>query len=725
MTDKEMFGEARWVSPGSGTDTPCLRKVFESKGGETGRITICGLGFFELYINGHRVNEEVFVPVNSDYHPMPHAHCVQAFGEELRHRIYCMTFDISEWLREGDNCIGVMLGPGYYASEPRYGDVKACWAIELIDKDSGVRRSDSDETVKWAQGPVLTSDFYRGETQDDNYRMEGWMEPEYEDAAWHAVEVVPAPDSEYYLQDCPADRVIRHCEPILIQETDTHRLYDVGENISGYPIIRCDSRTPQAILLRVGEERAPEGGLEEARVHWQQSRFQTDGTPRRYHTRFTWNAFRYVEVTKNAVVEDCAVVHSAVAVTSTFSSGQETLNWLYEAYLRTQLCNMHGGIPSDCPHLERHGYTGDGQLTCEAAMLLLDGQAFYRKWIRDISDCQDRHSGHVQYTAPYFHAGGGPGGWGCAIVEVPYVYYRQYGDTQVLEELYPQMLRYFDYLDAHSEEDLVVSDQPGLWCLGDWCTPEPIQIPEPLVNTYYYVKSLHRVMEIATILDRPDDIVDLALRAQQKSIALVKQYYDPETGDFAGNVQGANAFMVDLGLGDERTLHNMVSRYESSGMYDTGIFGTDVVTRVLFERGYGQLAYDLLTSEGQYSFANWKRQGATTLWEYWTGERSHSHPMFGAVSRYLFQYLLGIRQRPESAGYQSIEIAPYPIPELSHIKGSIMTPRGEIRVEIRRKDGKARFQIHVEPNVQAEFSYGTNRQRLEAGDHTICVNEIG
>ena len=99
MTDKEMFGEARWVSPGSGTDTPCLRKVFESKGGETGRITICGLGFFELYINGHRVNEEVFVPVNSDYHPMPHAHCVQAFGEELRHRIYCMTFDISEWLR--------------------------------------------------------------------------------------------------------------------------------------------------------------------------------------------------------------------------------------------------------------------------------------------------------------------------------------------------------------------------------------------------------------------------------------------------------------------------------------------------------------------------------------------------------------------------------------------------------------------------------------------------
>ena len=74
----------------------------------------------------------------------------------------------------------------------------------------------------------------------------------------------------------------------------------------------------------------------------------------------------------------------------------------------------------------------------------LDGEKFYRKWIQDIADCQDSITGHVQYTAPYIPSGGGPGGWGCAIVMVPYVFYRNYGDQEILKELYPQMLHYFD-----------------------------------------------------------------------------------------------------------------------------------------------------------------------------------------------------------------------------------------------------------------------------------------
>ena len=142
------------------------------------------------------------------------------------------------------------------------------------------------------------------------------------------------------------------------------------------------------------------------------------------HCRFTWFGFQYFEVKGNAKVTDCVVIHSDVKVSSTFSSSDETLNWLREAYLRTQLDNMHCGIPSDCPHVERRGYTGDGQLTCNAAMIQLDGEKFYRKWIQDIADCQDSITGHVQYTAPYIPSGGGPGGWGCAIVMVPYVFYR-------------------------------------------------------------------------------------------------------------------------------------------------------------------------------------------------------------------------------------------------------------------------------------------------------------
>ena len=93
----------------------------------------------------------------------------------------------------------------------------------------------------------------------------------------------------------------------------------------------------------------------------------------------------------------------------------------------------------------------------------LDAEAFYKKWMRDIGDCQDTLSGHVQYTAPYINSGGGPGGWGSAIVEVPYQLYKHYGDISVLTDYYPQMRRYIDYLEAHSAYGLVVSDKEGAW----------------------------------------------------------------------------------------------------------------------------------------------------------------------------------------------------------------------------------------------------------------------
>ena len=112
----------------------------------------------------------------------------------------------------------------------------------------------------------------------------------------------------------------------------------------------------------------------------------------------------------------CAeVIHTDVAVTSSFSCSDPVLNWLYEAYIRTQLDNYHGCIPSDCPHRERLGYTGDGQLTAETAMLLLDTKELYRKWYQDILDSQGAETGHIPHTAPFLGGGGGPGGWGCAV----------------------------------------------------------------------------------------------------------------------------------------------------------------------------------------------------------------------------------------------------------------------------------------------------------------------
>ena len=88
----------------------------------------------------------------------------------------------------------------------------------------------------------------------------------------------------------------------------------------------------------------------------------------------------------------------------------------------------------------------------------------------------------------------------------------------------------------------------------------------------------------------------------------------------------------------------MVKYYERLGRFDTGIFGTEIVSRVLFEHGDAELAVKLLTSDDVISFEGMRRLDGTTIWEYWPQKdagRSYNHPMFGAVVAHLFDYLLG------------------------------------------------------------------------------------
>ncbi|MBE6612398.1 MAG: hypothetical protein E7632_07890 [Ruminococcaceae bacterium] len=365
--------------------------------------------------------------------------------------------------------------------------------------------------------------------------------------------------------------------------------------------------------------------------------------------------------------------------------------------------------------------------------MLTDAQKFYRKWLYDIADCQDTVSGHVQYTAPYVRSGGGPGGWGSAIAEVPYMYYKIYGDASVLEEFRPHVYHYFDYLEAHSENDLVVSDQPGEWCLGDWCVPDrqaydafgrpsasklPL-IPPPYVNTYFYVKSICRLMEFCEVTGRYGEIPALRALAEKKKAAIVREYYNPETGDFFDNVSGANAYAIDLGLGDERTFENLAAHYEAEPWYDTGIFATDIVTRILFEYGRGDLAFKLLTSDGPNSFGRWMRDGCTTFPEYWTYQRSQNHPMFGAVVRYLHKYILGIDQT--GAGYRNIVIEPRCMDVLPSASGHITTPHGKVAVGYSTDDGLIRFEAEIPAGCNAILRHGDCEYILTSGKNSLTL----
>lgn len=741
MTFTEAFKNAQWVGPDAQCRAPYMREIIQLDGEVSdATISICGLGFFELYINGARVSGDVFAPVTSDYCKREFTVCGKPFPEVLRHRVYFVKYDVSGYLRPGSNSVCVALGPGWFAQpiwsdpdcSPRYGDVRLAYILTAHGSDGSESAFVSGPQIKWAQGPVCDYDLFTGECQDMTLSRDGWLEADYDDSDWRASRVLDDLDTVYMEQDCPADAVIRHIRPRKVGEKDGALIYDIGENISGTPVLLARGGAGDVVELRMAEE-LENGALDEAHAHDQHETFTLDGEPRTLRARFTWFGFRYFSVKGPADAVDCLVIHSNIPVTAQFDSDNDTLNWLFDAYIRTQLCNMHAGIPSDCPHIERRGYTGDGQLVCQSAMITLDAQAFYRKWLRDIEDCQDDITGHVQYTAPYTRCGGGPGGWGCAIVHVPYCYYLQYGDSEPMRRMLPRMLKYFEYLEAHSENKLVVSDNPGQWCLGDWCAPgvlevpddldrgkwagpDAMRIPDPFVNNYFYIRSMREVLAICNVLGIHDYDDMLNARIDERIKAIMDTYFDPATGNFAENEQGANAFAIDLGLGDERTFENMVRHYDEIGCFDTGIFGTDIVPRVLFERGHAQTAFNLLASEKPVSFERMRANGATTLWEEWPikMERSHSHPMFGGVVRYLFEYLLGIGH--VGAGWDNAEIKPQPVLGLNYVSGSIMTPRGRIAVRINRVDDQLIIDVHMDDPKGAVFTMGDVKYELTDTD---------
>ena len=750
MKYSELFGNALFVSPNEpcrkpheyigdngepftaqdNCTVPYIRGEFSlDKKVKSATLTACGLGLVQLYLNGKSVSDELFVPAVSDYHYTENRPCFKLYGEHTSHRIYCLKYDVTERLSQ-HNCIGAALSIGWYASGT-YGKIKLTFRIDVTYEDGTSFEYISDEKLRWSYSEVTRTHFLFGESQDYNtHRLDGWNTCGYDDTKWMSVELAEAPDTEYYIQDCPTDKVICHIVPKLIKEAHGVRIYDMGENITGTPVIKCAAPAGSEIKLSVSERLDKNGNIEAYTNHRQNADFITDGTDRRYTLRFCWFGFRYASVTANAEIVDCEVIHSDVAVTSAFHSSDKTINWLYDAYVRTQLDNMHMSIPSDCPHCEKRGYTGDGQLTCEAAMMMLDAKKFYRKWLCDISDCQEPTTGHVHNTAPYIPAGGGPGGWGSAIAEVPYMYYKTYGDTDVLEEFLPKVYKYFDYLEAHSENDIVVSDNSEA-CLGDWCIPDDSDsvvipgdyvapIPEGFANTYFYVKSIRRAIEFCKVLGKTEDIPRLERLAEIKKAAILRDFYDASTGDFCKNANSANVFGIDIGLGDKRAIDHVAEHFVKEPWYNTGIFATDIVTRLLFENGYSDVAFSLLTSDGKHSFGRWMNDGYTTLPEYWTYLRSQNHPMFGAVTRYLFRYILGITQ--SGAGYDSIVIEPKCVSLLTEASGHITTRHGKLAVSYKRVDGVISAQIEVPADTEAVFALGGRKYGLSRGMNRLVLS---
>lgn len=734
MKQSDLFGSFLWVGEATRTEQTfsVLRGHFTADSLRRATLNVLGLGFFRCYINGTCVNPDTFLPLSSDYE----ASCDPQDEILSGHRIYVPEFDITPYVRRGDNVIALAFGGGWYTHYHRtFGLPKAIWCVS-VDDGNTCHTFGSDTSCRVAGGFVCDYRFTKHEVLDQTV-LGAWFDADYDDSDWAQATVTEQLQTEYCRTDCPCDALIEELPVRAIGKGESGgTVYDCGQNTTGYPVLSPAAACGEQIEVLFSEDRLPDGRLDPAHAHKQRFAVVSDGSARAIQPEFMWFGFRYFEVIGNATPLCVKVIHADVSRTSEFSCDNETLNWIYETFLHTMLCNLHTGHPSDCPHIERRGYTGDGQLTCHAVLSTLDARALYEKWAQDIADCQDTVSGHIQYTAPYIRSGGGPGGWGCAIVEVPYQLYRHYGDVTILERYYPSMRRYLDYLESHSEFGLVTSDKEGEWCLGDWCGPiilypelditshnQQVLLPAPMVNTYFMVKSLRQMSEIARILGHDDHAEEYERQAKLRANAIRGAYFNTFDHNFVMNVQGANAFGLDIGLGNEKTYANLVRYYGRLGHFDTGIFATDILMRVLFERGDAELAVDLLTNNGEQGFEHWRQNGATTFHEYWDSNRSrsHNHPMFGSPVAYFFEYLLGIRQKAGTAGYRSLCIEPLATAKFRRMRGSMTTQQGRVSVAYERDDGLIRFTVTIPPSTEAVLRYREQDIPLCEGTNEIVL----
>lgn len=611
-----------------------MKKIFV-KVPEQSEIEIAGLGFFELRINGKKVSEDVLVPPASDYGERDLSTLYYPIHDTFSHRVYYCKYNLSNYLISGENIVEVQLGGGYYCQEVRTGEGKLSYGKPVLALSLSVDGKEyrSDENWMWRNSVIISHNLYTGETHDFCHR----------DEEWKVVSIAKSPEGALYESDAPHDKIIRKIKPSVIFQDEERTVYDAGVNLSGvvgfWQIAEKGEKTSviHAELLKDSYRLSTDS----AGQILQKDVYISNGEKNFCMPKFVFHGFRYFEIVGKA--EDVWVyeIHSDIPLSVKFSSSHPVLNFLFTASVRSLYSNMHAGIITDCPHRERLGYTGDGQLTADLGLTVLSSEKFYEKWLRDIADSQDPESGHVQHTAPFQGGGGGPGGWGGAIVIVPYMIWKHCNRKDLLRTYYPNMKKYIAYMESRSENGLVVREEERGWCLGDWCTPEKIAIPEPFVNTYFMVKCLQYIAEVSEVLgESPTPWIQ---KAEEHKNALHKRYYDRNTHTYCSDVQGANAFALDIGLGDQVMMTALAEKYETLGAFDTGIFGTDILIRVLFENNFGDTAMKLLTSEKENSFGAWMNRGETTLCEYWDEKKSHNHHMFGAPLRYVFSYALGVK----------------------------------------------------------------------------------
>jgi alpha-L-rhamnosidase len=686
---------------------PMLRKSFTvNKKIASARAYVTGLGYFELYANGKKVSDDVLVPNLTLYGKRDNLGPIGAMirNNFREYRVMYLSYDLMEYLKEGENVIGAMLGNGFYNPSSYwcegYGSPRFLGQIHIRYTDGTEQVIVSDQSWKAAESPVTMDLVYDGEYYDARLEQPGWCNAGFNDSAWKNASIRKAPEGILKAHMSPTDKVMESLPPVKTEKLgEGHYRVDFGQEISGWLHIKnITGEQGRNIDIKYICE-SPVGD---------NYYIMKGGSPESYSARFTWFVFREVEI-KNWPGElkpellRAEAVYTDIETTGKFECSNQLFNTINKIWWRSQTDNMHGGVASDCPHRERSPYTGDGQVACVTVMHNFDARAFYTKWIRDIYGAQNPETGYVPNGAPWQPGCGGGVGWGAAMNIMPWEFYLHYGDLEMLRNNYDGMKGYIRYmLTWTNDEGIMLSqapdkDKPNQWMnLGDWVAPGKLP-PDEMVHTFFLWRCSDLTSLAAKALGNSEDFKYYNDLAEKVKRAFQKKFYDNEKGTYGP--YGGNIFALKMGVPadqKDRVVEALESDIHSAGDHlDTGIFGTQFFFEILSENGLHELAYKVMDQRTQPSYGWWIGQGATTTWEQWNGSNSRNHPMFGGGISWFYNKLAGMYPDPEQPGYRHIIYKPRPAGDLAYASYSNLTPYGNASISWKKAQGRFVMEISV------------------------------
>jgi alpha-L-rhamnosidase len=708
---------------------PMIRKEFTvTKKIKAAAAFICGLGHFELFINGNKIGDHFLDPGWTNY------------DKQAQY----ISFDVTNNLQEGNNAFGVMLGNGFYYIPGQryrkmtgaYGHPKLILKTQIEYTDGTTENIISDESWQTAPSPIIYSSIFGGEDYDANKEQPGWNKPGFNATAWRNVIITNgSPQLQSQLQQ-PVKIMQRFTAKTKMELMKNVWVYDLGQNFSGIPAIKVNGNKYDTVRIFCGELLNADGSInQKATGSPAYFNYILKGeTEENWQPQFTYTGFRYMQVhciAKDSlqmppVVKNIEGLHISndMPAVGEFTCSNELFNKtniLIDWAVKSNTVSLF----TDCPHREKLGWLEQTHLMGTSIQYNYDIATLNRKVVNDMMQSQ-YSNGKIPEIAPEFTVFTPPFDespeWGSASIILPWYNYKWYGDKQTLMEAYPMMQRYIDYLLT---KDSVYILKHGL---GDWFDIGPkksgfAQMTKMGITAtamLYYDATI--LTDISKLLNKPTDIKKYTLLAANIKKAFNATFFNKQTMQYDSASQTANAMALYMGLVQPQNktavIHALINDIKKRNNALTGgDIGYRYVLQALQNAGRSDVIFDMNSRDDVPGYGYQLKHGATALTESWQAYESvsNNHLMLGHLQEWFYAGLAGIQQTNNSVAYKSIEIRAQPVGDVTAAKATFNSPYGQIVSDWKIEKGIFILNVTIPPNTTASIFLPGSKKIIYTG----------